>query len=158
MVATIRPQQDEDRRQQDEHLDLDPTASNRAGYAFAMVVNGGLLYVVHHLLGWGWPDFLTEDFEQLLPLLTFSFIASIVVNAVFFVSSDVVTKSIGDFLTSSIAFVVGIRTLQIFPFDFSEYATDWSTLVRVVIVVSLIGIVIAIVATFVRLAWGLLLR
>ena len=151
MVATLKPQQDE-------HIDLEPTASNRAGYAIAMVVNGGLLYVVHHLIEWGWPNFLTADFEELLPLLTLSFIVSIVVNAVFLVSSDVVTKSVADLLTSFIALFVGIRTLQVFPFDFSEYATDWSALVRAVIVVCLMGIVIAIVAIFVRLATSLLLR
>lgn len=151
MVATIKPAQDQ-------QPDLEPTTSNRAGHVIEVIVNGGLLYVVHHLLEWGWPNFLTEEFERLLPLLTFAFIVNIVVNAVYLVSTDVITKSIGDLLTASIAFVVSIRTLQIFPFDFSEYATDWSTLVRVILVASLVGIVAAIVATFARLAAGLLLR
>lgn len=40
-------------------------ATRRVGYVAAAVVNGGMLWVANHLLGWGWPPFLTSSFEDL---------------------------------------------------------------------------------------------
>ena len=41
--------------------------TRRVGYMAAAVVNTVMLWVANHLLGWGWPPFLTRSFEDLLP-------------------------------------------------------------------------------------------
>ena len=64
-----------------------PSRSRRFGYLVSIAVNAAMVYVVHHLLEWGWPRFLTEAFEELLPVITLSFVAGIVVNLGFLCST-----------------------------------------------------------------------
>ena len=46
-------------------------AARRFGYLVAIGVNLVLLYVVNNLLEWGVPEFLTDDFERVLPIEDF---------------------------------------------------------------------------------------
>ena len=48
-------------------MDRAPAPGRRSGYVVAVAINAALLWVTHQLLDWGWPRFLTEDFEELLP-------------------------------------------------------------------------------------------
>ena len=49
-------------------------AARRFGYLVAIGVNLILLYVVNNLLEWEWPSFLTEDFERVVGIVSFSII------------------------------------------------------------------------------------
>jgi hypothetical protein len=118
-------------------------AGRRFGYVLAVAINGVLLWVAHQLLDWQWPRFLTEDFDQLLPILTVSFVASMVANALFVLADPPWFKAVAGVVTSAISLAVSIRTWQVFPFDFSTYAVDWSTLVRVLVALGIAGSAIA---------------
>ncbi len=132
-----------------------PTASRRFGYLVAIVANAVMLYLAHHLLAWGWPRFLTDDFEQLLPIVTVSFVAGMVANAAFICFDAAWFKSLANIVTSAISFVVALRTFQVFPFDFSGYDHDWSWLVRLVLVVGMVGAAISVVVETVRvISWS----
>jgi hypothetical protein len=50
------------------------------GYVVAALVIGAMLWVVNHLVGWGWPPFLTSAFEDLLPWVNVSLAATVAVN------------------------------------------------------------------------------
>ncbi len=90
------------------------------GYVIAIAMNAVGLWVTRRLLEWGWPRFLTDDFEQLLPILTVSFVAGMVVNALFVVADPPRFKALCNVVTSVISLVVAVRTWQVFPFDFSS--------------------------------------
>ena len=109
------------------------------------------LWVTRRLLEWGWPRFLTDDFEQLLPILTVSFVAGMVVNALFVVADPPRFKALCNVVTSVISLVVAVRTWQVFPFDFSSYAFDWTWVARVLIVIAAVGSGIAVVANLIGL-------
>ena len=126
-----------------------PAPGRRFGYLIAVAINAALLWVAHQLLGWGWPSFLTEQFDEVLPILTLSFVASIVTNALYVVADPPRFKALGDAVTSAIAVAVALRTWQVVPFDVSNYGYDWSWLVRVVIVVGGVGSAIAVVVNVV---------
>jgi hypothetical protein len=131
------------------------TGSRRFGYLVAIVANAVMLYLAHHLLTWGWPRFLTDDFEELLPVVTVSFVAGMVANAAFVCFDAAWFKSLANIVTSAIAFVVALRTFQVFPFDFSGYDHDWSWLVRLVLVVGMAGAAISVVVESVRVfSWS----
>jgi hypothetical protein len=133
---------------------VDPAAAapgRRVGYVASIVINLVLLWVVHHLLEWGWPRFLTDDFEDVLPILTLSIVASIAANVLFVVVDADWFQHLCNLVTAAIAVAVGIVTYQVFPFDFADYATDWAWLARLLIVLGTAGTAIAVVVNAVSL-------
>ena len=132
-------------------MDRTPAPGRRGGYVIAIAMNAVGLWVTRRLLDWGWPRFLTEDFEQLLPILTVSFVAGMVVNALFVVADPPRFKALCNVVTSVISLVVAVRTWQVFPFDFSSYAFDWTWVARVLIVIAVVGSGIAVVANLIGL-------
>lgn len=131
-------------------------AGRRFGYVVAVAINGVLLWVVHQLLDWQWPRFLTEDFEQLLPIVSLSFVASMIANALFVLVDPPWFKALAGVVTSAISLAVSIRTWQVFPFDFSTYAVDWSTLVRVLVALGIVGSAIATLVNLINVPRSLL--
>jgi len=131
-----------------------PTPVKRVGFLVAAAVNGLLLWVVHQLLDWGWPGFLTDDFERVLGLVTASLVASIVVNLALAIHHGVRFRAFADGVTAAFALAVGLRMWTVFPFDFTGYATDWSGLVRVALGLGIAATGIAIIANLVKLVTG----
>lgn len=130
-------------------MDRTPAPGRRGGYVIAIAMNAVGLWVTRRLLEWGWPRFLTDDFDQLLPILTVSFVAGMVVNALFVVADPPRFKALCNMVTSVISLVVAVRTWQVFPFDFSSYAFDWTWVARVLIVIAAVGSGIAVVANLI---------
>ncbi len=132
-------------------MDRTPAPGRRGGYVIAIAMNAVGLWVTRRLLEWGWPRFLTDDFDELLPILTVSFVAGMVVNALFVVADPPRFKALCNVVTSVISLVVAVRTWQVFPFDFSSYAFDWTWVARVLIVIAAVGSGIAVVANLIGL-------
>lgn len=127
-----------------------PPPGRRFGYLVAAAINGVLLWVSHHLLEWGWPKFLTEDFEEVLPILSLSLVATIVANLLYLLYDARWFTALAEAVTAALSLASAVRTWQVFPFDFSTTARDWSTLARVVIAVGIVGLAIAVVANVAR--------
>ena len=128
------------------------TAGRRGGYAIGALVNVVLLWVAHQLLDWEWPGFLTQDYDDLLPLITFSFVVSIVGYVVMaVVGAGGLPRQLFDTVSAAIGAVVLFRFLQVFPFDFSDYDTDWSWLVRAGLIVALVGAILGFLVGIVKL-------
>jgi hypothetical protein len=125
-------------------------AARRFGYLVAIGVNLVLLYVVNNLLEWGVPEFLTDDFERVLPIMNFSIVANIVVNIVYLFFDPTWFKSITQIVLSVIGLIVVIRLYRVFPFDYTAYEFyefEWEVVTRVVLVLIMIGISIGIIVT-----------
>lgn len=131
-----------------------PTAGRRFGYVVAAAVNLGLVWIAGNLLGWGWPPFLTGAFDELLPVVTLSLLASVVVNLLWAVHDPPWLKHAGQIVLNLIGLLVAVRTWQIFPFDFSGDASFWEPLVRVAIVASIVGLAVSTAVELVRLVIG----
>jgi hypothetical protein len=124
----------------------------------AIAVNAGLLYVVNHLLAWDLLAFLTDDFEQVLPIINASLLASIVVNLVHLGYDAAWFKSVTEIALAAIALAAAVRMFQVFPFDFSAYEFNWTTVTRVVLILAMAGMVIAIIAESAKLAAAMVRR
>ena len=61
---------------------------------------------------------------------------------------------IGEMITAAVGFAVALRTWRVFPFDFTGYDTDWSWLVRLILIIVMVGTAIGFVAESVKLARG----
>ena len=132
--------------------------SKRLGYLVAIAVNVAMLYVVNNLLAWGWPPFLTEDFDQLLPIVNLSLVVSILVNATYLTFDPDWFKSFSQIGIAVISLAVFIRTLQVFPFDFTAYDFNWETLTRTIVYLGMFGVAIAILVESVKLVRALAAR
>lgn len=130
-------------------------ASRRArnvGYLVAVVVNSILLLMVNARPGRRVLPFLTEDFVGILWLVNLSLVASAGVNVVYLWYGSPWFKSVCQVGVSAVGLATAIRTLQIFPFDFSASAHNWAALTGLVLAVAIFGSVVAIVVELARLA------
>jgi hypothetical protein len=126
-------------------------AGRRAGYVIAALIDVVLLWVTHQLLDWGWPSFLTPEFDEVLPIISASFVVGIAFSVVLLIHDPPWLKLLDDIVGAVIAFIASWRTLTVFPFDFSDWGTDWAWLLRAILVVALVGTAIAVVVGTVRL-------
>jgi hypothetical protein len=128
-------------------------------YVATIVVNIIMLVVANNLLGWDILPFLTNDFNQMLWLVNLSLGATIAVNLAFIIYSQDWFKSLGRAVLSAISLALGIRFLQVFPFDFSMYeSTVWTGLVRGLIIFTIVVVGIALLAELVKFSIALATR
>ena len=129
-------------------------AGRRFGYGVAIAVNVALLVVVQYILEWGWLAFLTDEFADLVPWISFGLAATIVANVVYQLNDTAVVRSTGQILVNLISIFVTSRILAVFPFDFSLSIFDWEVIVRVLLVLAMVGAGIGVLTEGIRLAAG----
>jgi hypothetical protein len=129
-------------------------STRRFGYLVAVSVNLVLLYVVNNLLAWDVLPWLTDDFEQILPILNLSLLATMVINVVYVWFDPGWFKSLTQIGLSVISLVVVVRLFRVFPFDFSPYESGWATLTRFVLIFVMIGLTIGIIAESAKFITG----
>lgn len=127
-------------------------SAKRFGYLTAAAVNVVMLWISHQLLDWEWPGFLTPEFNDVLPIITISFVASIAANVVYTWNDRWPMKPLGELATTIIGLMAALRIWQVFPVEFT--GTDWSWLIRVVLIVAMVGSAVGILAQLVNLAKG----
>jgi hypothetical protein len=102
--------------------------------------------------GWQALPFLTSDTSQVIGLVNLSLAVSLSVNVVYLFYDLPWLKSLGDLMTAGIGLAVAIRVWQVFPFAFHGSAAWWSTAVRILLVLVIVGSAITIVVQAVSLA------
>lgn len=127
-----------------------PSAADRVGYVVAIGCNVIGLYVAHHLLDWGWPRFLTGQFDDVLPLITFSCVYGVVTNVAFLFYDRQWFRSLANVGGALIGFAVCVTLYVVYPFDFAGYAHNWSWAVTGVLLVGMAGSAIAALAESAR--------
>jgi len=116
-------------------------SAKRFGYSVAAAVNGVMIFVVHNIMEWELFGWLTADFDRLVPWLTVSFVAGIVLNLVYAWDDSVPIKSPGQIMSALVGLIVTLQTLAIFPFDFSNYDFNYALPIRIALWVAIAGIV-----------------
>lgn len=122
---------------------LTPTSVRRLGYLVGIVVSAGLLLAVNNVLAWGKVPFLTDDLQQLLPIINASLVASIAVNGAWILYDGAWFRSAGQIILNGLTIAVLALTYHVFPFDFAAYTFDWETLIRVLIIAIIVALAIA---------------
>ena len=117
-------------------------AARRVGYVVAVLVNVALAYLINVQPGWEDMSFLTEDTSKVLWVVNLSLAASVVANLIYMIHDDRRVKALGDIVTTAVGLVAAARIWQSFPFDFSDFAVDWSYVVRGLLIVAIVGSVI----------------
>lgn len=123
--------------------------SRRFGYTVAVVVNLVLVWVVQNIVEWDIVPFLTEEFEQVVPITIFSLVLSAIANVVFLFKDTGRFKKAVDILTTGVTFVVVVRTYQVFPFELES--AFW---LRVLMILVAVAIAAAVLAQLIQLIRG----
>ena len=133
-------------------------AARRFGHAVAIGINLLILLIVNNLLDFGWFPWLTEDFEELLPLINVAIAVNIGLSLIYMFTADKRVRTGGQILANVLALYVLVRTWQVFPFDFTGYdfefdiadfTVTWDTIARIAIGLGVFGTSIAIITEFV---------
>ncbi len=125
--------------------------TSRIGYVIAVVVNLVLLFVANNLLAWGWIPFLTDGFEQLLPIVSLSLVVGAGANFAFIFYNARWFRSVGQIVQNVVSLFVIVATLKVFPFDFSPYRINWTAIVRVVLILAGFAVAIGLIAEAAKL-------
>ena len=134
------------------HAPDHPPLGRRLGYLVAISVNAFLWWMAHQLLEWEWPGFLTPAFDDVLPLVSLSFAATIVANVGYLWRDRGSFRAAAELCTSTVALLVSVRMWDVFPFDFSGYDHDWTWLFRTALVIAIVGSAVAMVVNAAKLA------
>lgn len=125
--------------------------TRRIGYGVALALNVAMLVIANNVLDWGWFGWLTEEFNDVLPLINLSLAASIVANAAYLVNDSPAFKGLLELVVNTISLIATIRLLQVFPFDFSNYSSTWETVARGILIAAIVGVSIALLVQLVQL-------
>jgi len=130
-------------------------SARRVGYVISIAINLAMLVVVQNILIWGWLPFLTAEFADVVPWISLSLLASIVVNIVYQLDDSQIVKSAGQFGVNLISIWVTYTILTVFPFDFSAYEFDWEVVARFVLVVAIVGAAVGALVEAIKLVSSL---
>jgi hypothetical protein len=131
--------------------ELAPAGVRRFGYALAIALGVGILFVVNNLPEEEQIPFLTDDLEQLLPIINTFLLATIAINGVWILYDAAWFRSAGRITLNVLIIAVLALTYRVFPFDFSAYDFDWEALMRVLIVSLIVTLTIATIVEIVKL-------
>ena len=119
------------------------TRANRLGYLVAVLANAAGLVVLHLWPGWEEIPVLTGNVRSVLGILDAALIVGIAVNVVQLLVKPSWVTAAGSLVTTAVSFAAMVRILQVFPFDLSD---GWSTVVRLVLIVGIVGSAVGILA------------
>jgi len=129
-----------------------PAAARRFGYAIGLVANIALIVVTVNVVDWGWPAFITEDFESLTTIIVFSLVLSSAVNLTYMFYDPLWWKAVGDAITAAAALAVVWRALVVFPIRFES--GPWAGAARAIMIVACVGLVASLIDGAVKLIRG----
>ena len=89
--------------------------TRRLGYGISIVVQVALLILVNNLVEWDIAPFITEEFNDLVPYINVSLVASMVVNAVYFAFDPRWFRSFTQAILNVISLVVVVSDLPDLP-------------------------------------------
>jgi hypothetical protein len=128
-----------------------PRGTRRLGYGISIGVQVALLIVVNNLVEWDVFSFITDEFNELVPYINVSLVASIVVNAVYFAFDPRWFKSLSQAILNVVSLVVIVQTYRIFPFDFSGSSFNWTAVTRVCLVSLMVLVGIGVIGEVVKM-------
>ena len=148
MSATIRDQKQPQARRQRS------VAARRGGYVVSILINAVLIYLLDAQPGWRAVPFLTPATAQVIGLFTLALAAGIAANVLYFIADPPRLRAFGDLITLTISLVATVRILQVFPFAFHGSMAFWTSIVRILLIVGIVGVCIGLVYSLVILVRG----
>jgi hypothetical protein len=125
--------------------------TRQLGYAIAIGVEVALLILVNNLVEWDIAPFITEEFNDLVPYINVSLVATMLVNTACFAFDPRWFRSLTQAALNVISLVVIVQTYRIFPFDFSGSDFNWTALTRTILVILMVLVTIGTIGEVVKM-------
>lgn len=126
--------------------------SDRAGSFFTIIFSFVMLYIVDNILDWGWLPFLTNDFNDVIPVINWSLWIDIGLGVILLAVYSPKIKMATVVVANAVSLVVIMRFWEVFPFDFDKWGRAWlEAPVRLVLLIALVGTAISLLVNGVRL-------
>ena len=123
------------------------SVARRFGYLLGASINAGMIWLVNVTPGWWWVPFLTEEFGQVVWLITASLLVGVAVNLGQMAFDPPWARRLGDTISAAFAVVILQRLWSIFPFDLDPGWVGWTTPLRVTLLLVTIATAIGLVAS-----------
>jgi hypothetical protein len=124
---------------------LERKKTSRVRYIWAIVFNLIALYVFNNLQNWHFP-ILTNSWVACLWLLNILLVATIIANIIWFFYSEKWIRALLKIGLNLINLVFIYVLYKIFPFDFTNYGGNTTSLIaKILIIIGLIGVMIGLI-------------
>lgn len=120
-----------------------PRPARIVGYLVAATVQVVLLVLINVTPGWDALSFLTSETTEVLPAVNASLWAALVVNLLWVLADPRWFRALGDAVSAAVSFVAALTVWNIFPFDLDD---TWTSVVRVLVLLGVVGTAIGVVA------------
>jgi hypothetical protein len=127
--------------------------AHRWGYGFSALVNLILAWAVNVWPGWEAVPFLDDATTEVLPLVNLSLLIGFGTNVAYMVLDPPWFRALGHILTAAVSIAVLVRTLRVFPFDFSgvsDSASTWEPITRGILIFLIVASVLGLVSYVVQ--------
>lgn len=124
--------------------------ARRLGYGISAAVNLVIAWAVNVWPGWEAVPFLDDATTQVLPLVNLSLLIGFVTNVAYIVLDPPWFRALGHILTAAVSIAVLVRTLRVFPFDFSDSASTWEPITRGILVFLIVASILGLVSYVVQ--------
>ncbi|MEN8040961.1 MAG: hypothetical protein ABFR95_05605 [Actinomycetota bacterium] len=140
----------------DEHLErflggMSGATAKRVGYSVMILIYIVSIWVIYNLLDWGWPPFLTEEWNDAIPYLVTAIVISLILTLPLFWYDPPWYKSTKEIITNLASIAVTIAVWRIWPFAFSDGGFPWETVVRIALIIGIAGPILGIISETVKL-------
>ncbi len=125
----------------------------RSGYVSAVVINGVLLFLINIRPGWDILPFLTQQMNDVVPVINLALFVGIAANLVYLVADLAWVRNIGDIVSTAVGIAAMWRLWTVYPFDFPS-GLNWDLLAHVLLGIGLAGSAIAVLVALWRLGTG----
>jgi hypothetical protein len=134
------------------------TTPRRGSYLAGALADVVLLVLINVSPGWRAVPVLTDAADAVVMVVDIALVVALLVNLLCLVRPRRPLTAVGDVVSTAAGLVALIRTVQVFPFAFTDPATDWATIVRLtlisIIVVVSIALLVQLVVLVRFLFWG----
>jgi hypothetical protein len=124
---------------------------SQIGYGIAIGLSLVLIYVVQNLERWDFVAFLTDDFGEVVPWITFSLVTGALAYLLYIFYDSQTLRWAGEIVTNVITVVVTWKVFTVFPFDFTAYEFPWDTLTRFILILAMAGASIGAIVNLVKI-------
>lgn len=125
--------------------------NRKVDYVISIAINGAMLYVANHLLGWQ-AEFISAAWSDVLPIINLSLGLTIAAYVVFVVHDGRTLYFVGRTMADALGLVMSYRVLQVFPFDFSKlFSMGWlNTVAPTLIIIGIVGLLASMIIRTVK--------
>ena len=133
-------------------------AARRIGYGAAAAVQAVVLMVVNNVVEWDWFSWLTDDFNDVVGILSIAIVVSMLINLCYLTFPTAYGvrwfRAMCAAVSVAVSLAATVRVYQVFPFDFAGFGFNWEAVTRTILIALMAAMAIGLVFHVVQFVIG----